>query len=1073
MVQYAYRNLSTTISLVPGDVRMYRLPIMMPGEFVLQTSGQLIIPRTAGQPSEPGHAAMPAQSLHPSPAVRSAPTLRGIADVRDTAGAISALPGHLPPPGVGAVDVLMDLFHGDELVASGTNGLPLQLTPSEGDNTWRVRVQLAPNSPSATYRVTLSLIFPSMLPILTKCIPLAFFQQLFDTNWNGRSYVSIALEQNNLLIHFDPELASYHHLSDIDHVMDSKFLVTLPNVMTRDVQLSINNSSAEGYDGLAGQLPYIRLTVRFTGINNQPISGSAYGFDINVHDFSIDVHFFLCTVPGVVGDVMGSNVGYVSQVTTDLVSQLYDTNGSVVDYISDQLNSYLTEAQNFLDLHAEQVGAAVTPWLLGAGFDVLNVRYDSTSSQPVPPWPSPYGDVDGDIVIDYVGQAPATTSGGVLTEVNPPSALTITTAAMANGVIEQPYLQGLTATAGTPPYTWTLAGTLPPGTTFTGSTLSGMPTTPGAYTLHATVLDASGTQVSRAYILAINPAGLSITTTSPLPKGVAGQPYVAVLAIQGGTAPYHWMTSSLPNGLSISTSGVIAGTTSGNESTSTIVVKVTDAQGVSAWSPLVLTLLDPELFPEPFYVPRGDGDTIWKAPARSGPISGSHHGPQPSATTPGDLSKIEHIVVVMMENRSFDHMLGYLSKEGGRRDVEGLKWENDDNRTQFNYYNGRFYYPVPLTDTGIFSTEDMSPDHSHESVRSQMTDGMAHFIADFAKKKVGDNPDLLRLVMGYYGADELPIYDLLARDFAICDHWFCSHVGPTWPNRFVTLTGDLNRDSYGEPEVDTPLSTDFTPSEATTLFDLLSERGVSWQYFEQNASMIRAFTKYTFDMVNVLQYSHPTRGFKAAVQAGLKSVTFVDPLFGDLPAGVGSPQDNDDAPPSNLQDGQRFIWDVVSTLFTPSSNPNWMTTMLIIVYDEHGGFYDHVVPPDNATPLLGQNSGKLGPRVPAFVVSPWTPQGYVLKDTFDHTTIAATILRRFCSPHPPVMSPRVTAALDLRGALPLATARGQLTPLLGWSGDFEPLATRTIARPFRAKQASGSFVSLLGALGLMLGSPPK
>jgi hypothetical protein len=93
----------------------------------------------------------------------------------------------------------------------------------------------------------------------------------------------------------------------------------------------------------------------------------------------------------------------------------------------------------------------------------------------------------------------------------------------------------------------------------------------------------------------------------------------------------------------------------------------------------------------------------------------------------------------------------------------------------------------------------------------------------------------------------------------------------------VTLTGDLNRDSYGEPEVDTPLYTDFTPSEMPTLFDHLTTRGVSWQYFRQRASVMRAFTKYSFDLVNVLEYSDPVKGLIAAAKAGIDQRDFYRP----------------------------------------------------------------------------------------------------------------------------------------------------------------------------------------------------
>jgi hypothetical protein len=109
---------------------------------------------------------------------------------------------------------------------------------------------------------------------------------------------------------------------------------------------------------------------------------------------------------------------------------------------------------------------------------------------------------------------------------------------------------------------------------------------------------------------------------------------------------------------------------------------------------------------------------------------------------------------------------------------------------------------------------------------------------------------------------------------------------------------------------------------------------VSWQYFQQRASIIRAFTKYSFDLTNVLEFDDPGNGFVASVKQGLRSVTFVDPLFGDLPAGVNAPQDNDDAPPSDLKDGQHFIDGIVKTLFDPNFNKDVQKTMLIIVYDE-------------------------------------------------------------------------------------------------------------------------------------------
>jgi phospholipase C len=316
---------------------------------------------------------------------------------------------------------------------------------------------------------------------------------------------------------------------------------------------------------------------------------------------------------------------------------------------------------------------------------------------------------------------------------------------------------------------------------------------------------------------------------------------------------------------------------------------------------------------------------------------------------------------------------------------------------------------------------------------------------------------------------------MLAENYAVCDHWFASHVGPTIPNRFVLMTGDLNRDTWGQPEVDAPDYKTFTPSEADTLFDHLSARGVSWRYFQHRASMMRVFTKYTFDMTNVVEFDDPNLGFLATVRnGGLPSVTFIDPAFGDLPAGRGQAPDNDDAPPADLLDGQEFIKTVGRTLLDPIKNRMWEKTMLVVVYDEHGGFYDHVDPPSDFAPLLGQNSGKLGPRVPAFVVSPWTPRRTVLKDVFEHTSIPATILRRFCSPHPPSMGPRVAAARDLRGALSLSRARGDIVATLSPppSGTFMSRMATT-DRPFVAPKNPDDFGAFLGGALMTAGTAPR
>ncbi len=1067
MTEYAYLSPSTVLQFSPGDVQMYRLPTMMPGEFHLYAQQQGVLTQPPVQPGSPGVPGQPGQPT--TPVLRIA----GGGGIRGALGGIRVGPAFPVNPGGGGgggqtvVGLQMALYHGDQLLASGVNNLPLQLTASDGDSTWKVQLQLAQGAPAGTYSYNVLLDpFPSMFPLLTRRIPLAFFQQGFDNNWNGRNYVSAEFDQGDLIINFDPELASYYGMTNVNYVVGSITGLSFPNIQISDIHLGVDSSDG-GYDGLIGPLPYVLLTIKFTGIGNQPISGSFLGSDFSVNDFSINVKFFLTSI----GPGLNSVVGYMSQAGTDFMENL--DAGCVVRHIAqDHVNSLITTAQSFFDGHALEVGAAITPWLLGAAFAVYDVSYDPSNSQPVPP-----NGPQGDLVIQYVGQLPpATSSVASVGAIGSPglAPLALIQSNPAPGVIGTAYSQVFAASGGVAPYTWTIGGTLPPGTAASGATLSGTPTSPGAYSVAVTVKDSGGTQISQTYTVAINTPDLSIATNDPLPGGVITHPYAAQLAVavaSGGK--YTWSAANLPAGLSMLPQGVIDGTATGAARNTTFVVQATDVHGVTAWKVFSVNLEDPPLFPDVIYAPRGDGNTIWKSNVPAPAIlPGAPHPTQPK-TTPGNLSKVDHIVLVMMENRSFDHMLGYLSKEGGRTDIEGLKWESEEDATQYNFYKGKYYYPTLLTDTHIISTEALSPDHSHESVKAQMADGMMHFVSDYAKLKAGDDPAQLQIVMGYYGAAQLPVYDMLARDYCVCDHWFCSHVGPTWPNRFVAMTGDLNRDSWGEPEVNTPDYTTFTPSEGTTLFDLLTARGVTWKYFQQRESMMRAFTNYSFDMVNVLEYSDPSQGFHATVSKGLPSFTWVDPLFGDLPAGISSPQDNDDAPPSDLKFGQLFIQDVVNTLFSPRSNPNWAKTMLIIVYDEHGGFYDHVDPPSNATPLLGQNSGKLGPRVPAFVVSPFTPAGLLLNDTFDHGSIGATVLRRFCSPNPPFMGARVSAALDLREALPLTEPRGEFTVSQTAVADqVSAVAFRTAIRRFKVPTAPDAFGPSLGGIALTLGSTP-
>ncbi len=382
----------------------------------------------------------------------------------------------------------------------------------------------------------------------------------------------------------------------------------------------------------------------------------------------------------------------------------------------------------------------------------------------------------------------------------------------------------------------------------------------------------------------------------------------------------------------------------------------------------------------------------------------------------GLLANIDHIVVLMMENRSFDHMLGYLSKHGGRHDVDGLRGgeTNSDGK-------GHQYESLPLSGTRF----EEDPDHSYQPVLDQISDKMGGFVTSFIHKY--PDTDKPGKIMGYHTAEHVPVYDAMAREFLICDRWFAAHPGPTFCNRFYTLTGRLNRNSDNSKQRDNPSGNDFAPVATKTIFDHLNDHGVSWHYYETSVEnsgdkdpycFLRMFARYTTDFNNyIVDLRDPVKGFLASAQAGtLPSVSFIDPDFIDVPPG------NDDAPPGDIASGQHLIGQIVNAVV---NSPKWDKTLLLITYDEHGGFYDHVNPldlsfRDKAKPVSGIDH--YGVRVPTFVVSPWVAQGQVSKVVFDHTSIAKTIAKRFMSANPPDMGERVAAANDLSMVLS-STAR--------------------------------------------------
>jgi phospholipase C len=395
------------------------------------------------------------------------------------------------------------------------------------------------------------------------------------------------------------------------------------------------------------------------------------------------------------------------------------------------------------------------------------------------------------------------------------------------------------------------------------------------------------------------------------------------------------------------------------------------------------------------------------------------------------MTKVDHIVVLMMENRSFDHMLGFLTIDEGRTDVEGLT-KGLVNKV------GAASYPVhPARSTQLIKAQD--PSHGSVSVAAQIAGGK---MSGFAQNYVDTRPnppmkgDTPAVVMAYHTAKQLPAYAYLAEHFCVCDHWFCSVPGETMPNRCYAIAGNSGGhiDALRPPQ----------PYNLHSFCRHLDDAKVSWRWYSHDyVPMLWLIdTAYGASDETVPAYFNQKDAFghrsflERAAAGDLPAVSWIDPNFFDLTFGpAGS---NDDHPPSDLHAGQKVVLELFDAIV---QSPSWEKTLLLITYDEHGGFYDHVPPPacKDDTPALR----KLGPRVPAIVVSPWVGERQVSKTVFDHTSIIKTILARFCRKADgtvPDMGARVRAAAHLGGLLTGKTARPAIP-----RGDYQALIDQSKA----------------------------
>ena len=329
------------------------------------------------------------------------------------------------------------------------------------------------------------------------------------------------------------------------------------------------------------------------------------------------------------------------------------------------------------------------------------------------------------------------------------------------------------------------------------------------------------------------------------------------------------------------------------------------------------------------------------------------------------LAGIDTFVVLCMENRSFDHYLGSLSLIEGRAEVDGLTGSESNPDPDGN--------PVGVHVLDTFTPAD--PPHSWGPCHDQWDDGAND---GFVKAHAGSSQDD---VMGYYLRWQLPITYALADQAALCDRWHCSLLGPTWPNRFY-LHGATSMGQKGNLPV----------AGFTSIFSRLNDAGVSNMNYHQGVAWATGGYLKLDNLAGIDSF------FDAAAAGTLPQFSLIDPQF----YGNGA---NDDHPDHDVRMGQALIASVVAAL---AQSPQWERCLLAITYDEHGGFFDHVSPPECVDER--EEFQRLGFRVPGIVVGPHVKRGCVVHDLLEHVSVAATLTRRFgLEP----LNDRVAATADL------------------------------------------------------------
>jgi phospholipase C len=397
------------------------------------------------------------------------------------------------------------------------------------------------------------------------------------------------------------------------------------------------------------------------------------------------------------------------------------------------------------------------------------------------------------------------------------------------------------------------------------------------------------------------------------------------------------------------------------------------------------------------------GTGAWRATAAdAAPLRQPGSLPYPKLPAGTDtIPQIEHIVVLMMENHSYDNRLGMLFRPG----ADGFKLGRNGLPTATNPYgNGQIQHAFRMPTTcQLDARPSQEWTASHNSYDNGKMDGFVSTPIDpLTTETVGG------VAMGYWQAEDQPFYYSLYRSFPIADRYFCSVMGQTFPNRRYLLGAT----SLGMIDDTAPADTDYPAN--GTIFDQFDAHGITWK--DYTASLVA--TSSSLALFPALYEKN------AATKIVLDAEFLTDAAAGTLPNfSLVEPDygNTSEENPQNIAMGEEFAASIINAVI---NGPAWDKTVLLLTYDEHGGYYDHVqppaaIPPDSIGPILepGENGfdgfARYGFRVPFALVSPWARPNYVSHQTMDHTSILKLIETKWNLPALTLRDANATGMLDM------------------------------------------------------------